>query len=206
MECTMNPAFHLKKAFTLIELLVVLAIMAVLFGLVVPSMTSLLGSTSMGQGGQAVVDQIASARQYATSLNTTTQLRLIKDTSITSSGYNSMQIWVTGTGTGTMVAAGRVVTLPQSVAISEDKTNLSPMLGLPMISTGTMPSTGYTYYAFSIRPSGEVVPVETGTNRASLCLTVVPARLSGTGNTTLPPNYATIQLNPDTGSALLIRP
>jgi hypothetical protein len=37
-------------------------------------------------------------------------------------------------------------------------------------------------------------------------LTVVAARLAGANTASVPPNYATIQLNPDSGSVLLFRP
>lgn len=191
-------------AFTLVELLVVISIIAIMMALVVPAVTSLLASSNLSQGGRIVADQISLARQIASTRNCTTEVRLI-ELSGTGQGYNGLQIWVSGTGNST-IPAGKIVPLPQAIAISENKTNLSKMLSY--LTSGTMPSgvaAGASYVSFSLRPSGEVVPVLGGaSDRSSLYLTVVPARLAASA--TLPPNFVTIQLNPDNGSPLLFRP
>lgn len=191
-------------AFTMVELLAVLAILAILISLVVPSITSILAGTNLDQGGKTVLDQVSLARQLASSGNATVEVRLIK-TSASAQGYTAMQLWISGTGSSTSPSS-KMVYLPQGVAISEDP-GLSKMLSILPATSGTMssgPSSGSSYQSFSIRPSGAFVPVVTGTNRANLYLTVVPARLATSG--TLPANFAAIQVNPDTSSPLIFRP
>jgi len=174
--------------------------------LITPSMTSLMGGTNLTQGGKTLLDQIVLARQIASTRNSTTQVRLIKLGDSSASGYNAIQLFVAGAGTNLM-PAGKIVQMPKAVAISEDGANLSKMLGYLTV-TNTMPTgsvaSGATYVAFSLRPTGAVVPVVSGADRSNLYLTVVSAR--DATNTVVPANFVTIQLNPDTGSALLFRP
>ena len=197
-----------EQAFSLVELLVVLAILTIIMSMVVPAVTSLLSSTNLAQGGETVFDQIAVARQYASTRNITTEVRLIKINSVSNQGYSALQLWTSGTG-GAMSPVGKMVYLPQAVAVSENTTALSRMLSFLTVSGSMAPggaASNAPYVSFSIRPSGAVSPVITGTDRSNLYLTVVPARLAGAATISLPPNYATIQINPDTGNALLIRP
>jgi uncharacterized protein (TIGR02596 family) len=194
------------QAFSLVEMLVVVVIISLLMSMIVPSVTSMLSSTNMTQAGKTVADQFSAARQIASSRNCTVEVRLIKLANISAKGYSAIQLWLSGTNSS-LTPAGKMVYLPQSTVISEDSTKVSQMLS--SLTSGTMPAGGSAsnapYVSFSFRPSGQVVPVLSGTTqRASLYLTVVPARLA-TG-TTVPANYATIQLNPDSGSALLFRP
>ena len=196
------------RAFTLLELLVVIAIIGLLMGLLIPSIGSILQGTNIEQGARAVFDQISLARQVASTRNCTAEIRLIKLTNVSPSGYNAIQIWVPGPN-ATMVPINKVVTLPKSAVISSDQVSLSRILDpnqTGTVTTSNMPpggaASGAPYFAFSIRPPGDVVPGTT--NRANLYLTVVPPRAAT--NSTLPPNYATIQLNPDTGSPMVFRP
>lgn len=197
--------YNLPAAFSLLELLVVIAIIGLLAGLIVPSIASILQGTNLEQGARVVFDQISLTRQIASTRNCTTELRMIKLTNGSGSGYNALQIWVPGTN-ATMRPINKLVTLPQAVVISEDGTGLSKIVSL--LSASNMPAggaaAGAPYVGFSIRPSGAVVPTVSGAARADLYLTVVPARMAT--NTSLPPNYATIQLNPDTGTPLVFRP
>ena len=199
--------YKLPGACTLLELLVVVAIIGLLMGLILPSIGSIMQGTNIEQGARAVFDQISLARQIASTRNCTTELRLINLAGVSPKGYSAMQIWIPGVGTNTnMQPATKVVNLPQSVVVSDDGTSLSKIVSL--LATNTMPAggsaSGAPYVAFGIRPSGDVVPVPDANNRANLYLTVVPTRAAT--NTTLPPNYATIQLNPDTGTPLVFRP
>jgi len=194
----------LSCAFTLLELLVVISIIALVAGMIVPSMNSILQGTNLEQGARTVVDQISLARQIASTRNCTTQICLIKLSGSSGKGYGAMQIRTPGK-TGTMTAAAKLATLPQSMVISEDGTNLSKILPI-LTDTGTMTVGGASvpYVAFSLRPSGVVVPVLSGSSRANLYMTVVPARFADA--TTLPPNNAVIQINPDSGTPLVFRP
>ncbi|MGB8355435.1 MAG: Verru_Chthon cassette protein D [Chthoniobacteraceae bacterium] len=200
-----RPLHHENSAFSLLEMLVVVSIMIVLMALVLPPMTSLLDSSRMEQGGKTVYDQFSLARQLASTGNNAVEVRLINIPGISTQGYSGIQLFVSGTST-TPLAAEKIAYLPQSIAISPDKTTLSKLLNFLTVSgTMTVAGSSVSYVSFTLRPSGAVVPVVSGTDRNSLYVTVVPARLSGTGNSTVPPNFATIQLNPDTGAPLIFR-
>jgi uncharacterized protein (TIGR02596 family) len=206
MERKMNRSRTQQvAAFSMIELIVVVAIMIVLMALVVPPMGSLLDASRMEQGGKTVFDQFAYARQLASTRNNAVEVRLINIPGISTQGYSGIQLFVSGTGS-TAVPGGKIAYLPQSIAISPDSTTLSKLLCYLTVS-GTMSVAGSSvpYVSFFLRPSGAVVPVVTGTNRNNLYVTVVQARYSGTGSASVPPNFATIQLNPDTGTPLLFR-
>ncbi|HEX4084589.1 MAG TPA: Verru_Chthon cassette protein D [Chthoniobacteraceae bacterium] len=192
-----------KGGFTLLELLVVIAVMTLLMAFIVPAMNGMLDSSNLTQGAQTVYDQFDSARQFASTMNTTIEVRLLNIPSRSSQGYSGIQLYSTSAA-GVPEPVGKIAYLPQSVVIAQEKTVLSPLLSFLTVS-GTMSAgnANVSYVSFSLRPSGAVVPVETGTNRNELYLTVVPARFAASASP--PPNHATIQLNPDTGSLLLYR-
>lgn len=204
-----SPLSSNRRGFSLTELLVVIAIMSILLATSMPSMNSLLENNNITQGGQLVADQFSVARQLASVRNRTVEVRLLRRTQTTSSStrYSAIQIWAPNATTGTMTAAGRMIALPQNIVISEDN-SFSPFL--QKMTSGTMPSTAGTlantaYRAFRIRPNGIIEPVPgTTTDRSQLFFTVVNTKYATASN--LPANYATVQINPDTGSTQIFRP
>jgi len=221
------------RGFTLVELLVVLAIMAILAAATVPALQSLLQNMGVAQGGQALVEQINLARQISSSKNCTVEVRLIQLAQVktpSATGYNAIQLWSwpdPTTPATPAVALSRMVILPQSVVISQynSSTYYSPLLsGAATNSTSAaMPVPGGStanYVVFHLSPSGLVelmnganlnsVNPTLATSMTSLCLTVVPARYGNTsaypGASGGPRNYVLVQLNPNTGTTVVMRP
>jgi len=222
------------SGFTLIELLVVVSIMILVYGFVAPAMTSSQEKNSLYLAGQMVADELVVARQYAASRNQTVQVRFITLTSFAQAvtpnrtGYNGIQLWQT-TVTGTS-AIDQINRLPDGTEISS-KSALSPLVaytGTDALATGTgsppYPLAGSqagSYVSFNIRPDGNVQvptpPVDGGGANAngatpngafisqpSYFLTIQPSRFDS--NITLPVNYLTILVNPDTGRTEIFRP
>lgn len=209
------------QGFTLIELLAVLAIMGILLFLVVPVTASLQEAGNLAYSGQVVVDELAVARQYAASGNQTVYVRFIIPSNSTYQGYTAIQIWrADPANPGQFLAMDRADWLAAGVEISANPA-LSPLVStLVSGTTGTMPAGSATpgkFVYFAIRPDGNVsvpnppagVNVATATNAAyqflpSYFLTLLPVR--DDASTTLPKNYVTLQVNPDTASTQIFRP
>lgn len=193
-------------AFSLIELLVVMGIISIMVSLFVSSGRSLLESNNLSRGGRMVVDQIQVARQIASARNLPIEVRFIK-TDSGSDGYDSVQLWtkkLASNGEPTYVAAGRMVHLPQSIAIAENS-SVSGFFGVASKKTMTVNGTSADYYAMEIAPSGFVTPKAA---MANMFLTVLPTRSASTGS--LSPsqvkNYVAIQVNPTTGTPTVFQP
>ena len=212
--------------FTLIELLVVVAIMVVLCSFIAPALTTIQDSNNLAAAGQTVADEISVARQYAASRDQTVQVRFIIPSTSRYNGYSIVQLWkITTSGT---TALDKLYRLPPNVEVSANST-ISPLVavgsgGLSGGTATTMPtgSLAGKYVAFTIRPDGNVIvasPPSNGTaanqaypngafySQPYYFLTVLPVRDSAedTANT-LPKNYVTIQVNPDTARTQIFRP
>lgn len=207
------------SGFSLIELLSVMAIMSILLYLAVPVSTSFNEAGNLAYAGQTVADQLAVARQYAASLNQTVYVRFIVSSSLGYKGYTAIQICRANNSNPVQyIPVDRIIALPAGIEISAQST-LSPLVStLVTGNSGTMPAgsnVGGSYVYFTVRPDGNVIvsnpPVEAATDthaaldsQPSYFLTLVPVRYDTV--TTLPKNYVTIQLNPDTGNTQIFRP
>ncbi len=201
--------------FTFVELITVLAILVLLAVLSVPAVVSLQQSDNLNSAGQIVAAQINLARQLAATTNRSVQVRLIQIPSLAPNGYCAIQIWsanLTGaTGSGSTLipqmswtAVSRSVFLPQTaIANNAGSANLSALLSGAV--TYQMPAGGATsnanYVAFQISPTGIVTP---SLALSSSYLSVVAAR-SGSGSS-IPANYVSIQIDPQTATTLVYRP
>lgn len=194
-----------REAFSLVELLVVLAIIGLLAAASIPMISSLLESSNLTRGGQIVADQFNLARQTSVARNAAVEVRFFKlQDAAAPMGYNAVQLWLTGTSGAE--AFGRIQRLPQGTVISE---NASVSAALDLMGSGTMPSgngisAGAEYVFFQVRPSGVLSPPVPLAQMQNAFLTVVGSRFGG--DTTLPDNYVTIQINPLTATPLVYRP
>lgn len=199
-----------RNGFSLLELLTVMVIMGILLSLALPFTTSLQETNNLGFAGQMVVDQMAVARQYAASRNQTVYVCFIDPSGSGINGYTSLQLWPSLPSSGGL-AVGRAVKLPGGIEISANPA-LSPLVSTYATTAGTMPASSNvqgTYIYLTVRPDGNLVapnaPVATAlTNMPHFFFTLLPVRFDG--NSTLPKNYVTVQINPDTAEAQTFRP
>ncbi len=202
----------LEGGFTLVEMLVVMAILAILLALTVPAIVSLQQSDNLTSAGQIVVNQINLARQLASTTNRTVQIRLIQMPATSPNGYCAIQIWSAGLNLSSsanfttalvMAPISRLIILPQTaISAYSASSNLSQLLA--GLTTGQMQAgtvSNANYEAFQVAPSGIVTP---SVALSSSYLTVVSARTAGA--TTIPANYVSVQVDPQTGAARAYRP
>ena len=181
-----------SRGFSILELLVVIAILAILMVMTVPSMGSLLDTNNVTRAGQMINDQIAMARQLASTRGQSVQVRFYKP-----DGTNFTAMQVMG-GAGYSNALSKPALFPDNFALNA---GMSPMLTALTYTTnsGTASIRGKVNADasfFLIRASGAVEP-DLGTNNY---ITVANTRRNP------PVNYATIQVDPDSARTSIYRP
>ena len=182
-------------AFSLIELLVVVAIFSIMVALVTPAFTQVRAAGVLTRGGQVLADQIALARQEASTKNRDMEVRIVDVGGV----YRAVQLWIRGEPATRPL--GRIEQLPDGVVLSSD-TLLSPLLGASPIVGGTAVFGALgscPYKGFRIRADGTL---DAAVNLSNNFLTVQSAN-----DVTVPPNnYFTVRVNPVTSQVTIHRP
>ena len=181
-----KPHSTASRAFSLVELLVVIAVIAIVAGFAVPAVTTMLKGSQLTQGSQAVVDQIALARQTALSKNRSMEVRFYKygdpetpgeDAQDPSTGFfRALQVFEISDN-GVALPTGPVQRMPMNVIMSEDvlstmlkkdertRVTKANLLGsdpeIPGLPKGFEKS--YEYVAFRFLPDGSTDLAPTGT-------------------------------------------
>lgn len=201
-----------SRGFSLMELLAVIAVIAVLAAVTLPAMNATLQGHRLAQGAQMVSDHLGLARQEAVSGNRVVETRFYSfadSAGSTDRRFSALQNFALQED-GTALPLDRLVRLPQGVFIDSGAA-LSPLMGASRTKTWTatdsqvaLPGVGTAYDArvVRMRPDGSTDLPAAG---QPWFLTVHGDR-SGTALSTLPKNFATIQLDPWTGRSTVFRP
>lgn len=190
----MRVSFQKSRAYSLIELLVVVALAVVLMRLTVPALVAVSLGSAISRGGQALGDQIITARQEAVSKNRDLEVRLISLSEDTPpAAYHAIQIW----SVEDPEPVSRLVRLPDGALIVS---SLSPLLTADGLVSGTTNFSGLgscDYAGFRIRANGAL---ESAVNSSNNFLTV--QRSDGA----LEANFYALCVNPLTGHVRILRP
>lgn len=201
-----RPA-RLHAGFTLLELLVVMAIMVTLASLSMPRIGSALTGMKITTATQVVVDEIQLARATALARNAPVEVWFLK----TTGPYHAVRSKIINQdSTPTWISRQR--TLPEGIAFASSQL-YSNILGAQTAGSSVDLPSGTTGVGLRIFPSGRL---EMGNVSATadplgpndfLYLTV--ASLAGfdpDGTSSLPKNFATVQINPINARVVTMRP
>jgi uncharacterized protein (TIGR02596 family) len=200
-----------RHAFSLLELLVVIAILAILLIMSIPAIRSIGGGTEMTAAADLLVAQLNLARQMAITKNRNTELRLYSfNNEFGETRFHGLQVFISQEDpSANAEPVGRMLKLPSSACVDSGNT-LSPLIAQSPILSGSslgvsIPKVGLEYEAVSIgfRPDGSsyTTPAASSQN----FLTLRPWRLMN-AQTTLPSNYAIVQISKATGQIRSYRP
>jgi len=195
-------------AFSLLELLVVIAILAILVSLAVPAVMSSAKANRITIGEQVVTGQLNLARQVALSESVPVQVRFYSyaGESGDPKAFRAIQVFKLQAD-GSYKPATPVQKLPQNVVLwsstappSTILTNnfraSSPASGDPALSG--LPAGQYDIASLDFRSDGSTTLDYI--SKWHVTLVTTPA------STDLPPNFATVQLDPLNGTTRTFRP
>lgn len=193
-----DAAKRRPAAFSLIELLVVIAIIIVLTAITLPSMRSISSGTNLTGAAEDMAAVVNLARQRASTFNRQVAMRFFRDNS--SKPFTSYQLWEQkdSANLASWVSIERVRRLPTGVVVTNSSI-YSPILEVATYQ-GTTNSQSYTDILFL--PSGSIVAQTNAT--VTLVQEVGPA--TGGVVSGLPPNFATIAIEPMNARPMIYRP
>jgi uncharacterized protein (TIGR02596 family) len=201
-----------QGAFSLMELLLVVTIIGLLAALAAGGLGNVSRSSSLATAAQRLGDQIALARQSASSLNLPVEVRLYQLPEFdTTSGspilWRGLQIFGQD-ASGNATPLSKPVLFPNRVIISTNSV-ISPLLTSlastnPVLAVGPFPATSVRYVSFTIRPNGMVTASTTITDANSFV--TLHQQNEPRPDGIKPANFITIQINPITSKVTLLRP
>ncbi len=192
-------------AFTLLELIVVLAIVSILTTVALTAVQPVSESYGVTNSSQVLRDTLSNAKQLAVSDNQPVQFRFCRSTQAGATGGYCFLLLCEVQPNGTLKVAERPVHFPAAMSLATS-TTLSSLMSLaeqtPAATDPSPPPLGqqYAYRKITFYPSGATDLAPT----SIWFLAVVPQRFSA--SSTLPSNYAVVQIDPVNALTVLYRP
>lgn len=209
-----------QQAFSLVELLVVLAVVGILLSIAASNLNNIYLSGGISEAVSLVNGQLKLANQIAPVKNRELEIRFYKfaTDSHTAAAFRALQIiernpvidpdapGYTTPGTPTFdpitTAADRVRYLPEGIVFVDDKT-LSPLIAEASRQVGTQPVTigddiDATYTYFRIKPDGS-----TDLNSEQAWYLTIANEIEVERGLN---NFATLEIYPETGQTVWMRP
>ena len=173
------------SAFSLLELLVVIAIIGVLSTLLVPAMRGISGGTNLTAASEEFSGTVNLARQRASTFNRQVAIRFWQD----GSNFRSYQLWEQKdlADMNSWQAVDKIKNLPTGVVATNDATFSS------LLTRNKGTTDGKTYADVLLTPSGSLVA---STNQTALTFVPEFGPSSGGVVSGLPPNFATVAIDP----------
>ncbi len=208
--------------FTLVEMLVVITLIALVAGVAVPAVNSILRGSKLTHSAQLVIDQFTLARQTALSKNRAVEVRIYRygdpetpgeDKTVSSSGrYRAIQLFeIPDSGTATPL--GNMLRLASSIFFDSGAT-LSTLINPPANSTAptltssgsqtvSVSTMGTTYDSVSFRFNADG---STNLDTAKLWFLTLHNLNDKDAQAAPPTNFFTIQIEPTNGHIKAFRP
>ena len=218
-------AAALSRALTLVEMMVVMAIIIILITLVVPSMTSVLRANALTQGSQDIIGQLNLARQQALTMNHPVEVRFYQYADPNVGGeiagepatgkFRALQTFAVS-DTGAALPINKVEHFPVTFMIDSGST-LSSLLAqategatsAPVLTkspqTYNIPvaDKAFNAVAFRFNPDGST---NLGTAPNGGWFITSHQIQYGDRQSKVPPNFATLQIDPSNGALREFRP
>lgn len=195
--CPSSPKLHpfSISGFSLIELLVVIAIIVILAVIALPAIRGISGGTGLTSAAEEFVGAANLARQRASTFNRQVAIRFWKE----GSNYTSYQIWEQkhSAFTNSWRAVERERKFQVGVVVMNHGTNSS------MLTRFTGTTNGRDYAQVLFTPAGALVA---STNQTAVSFIQANGPQSGGIVPGLPPNFATVVIDPLNGIPRLYRP
>lgn len=198
---------RMVKGFSLVELLVTISVIAIMAALLVPAVSGLIQSGQLNSTSNAIANELQVAQATSVSMNLPAEVWFLR--AVDSHGVTRFRafgtVLVRTDGTRSWVTAPSVI--EDAVALLPSAT-FSNVLG-NQTPSAIPPRHGFTDgVALRFYPSGRVMlhgtPSTPMTPSTPFVITLAPVQ--ALDSTELPPNFATIQVEPANGRIRIFRP
>ncbi len=202
-----HMAGRTAKGFSLIELLIVLGIMLILTGLAVPAIRGFSSSMALLRGATAIGEEVDFARMSAVSKNRVVATCLYYGSP--GGRILGLQSFILETSQpGVWLTLGKLKAVPSGIVLSEAQfstllgngASVTPLPQIPSAIIAMDPNPSVLCVLFHSDGSMEWTPPGTAAPTLTLVKDTDPRGSS------LPPNYASLVIHPQTAQVTLIRP